>query len=193
VARNLLLDNGALWALSEVARRAPRLGERLSRLGGFGLSAQDNVGEPHRRYDQRRFVRFNETAYAIPARQLPDALDQLGRVIRALGFATHFPLNVQFVAADNLWLSPSYQRDTAFVSARVYQGLPYEDYFAAVGEILDRHEGRPHWATIHHKTAPELEALYPRFAAFRDLRAQMDPRGVFLNPHLCALFGVESH
>ena len=35
------------------------------------------------------------------------------------------------------------------------------------------------------------DASFIRFADFQKLRKAMDPRGVFLNPHLCALFGVD--
>lgn len=190
-ARNLLIENAALWAISEVARRIPRSSRKISDIAAWGVASSDTIGEPYRRYTSRKMVRFNETSYAIPANKLPDALEQLGRVIRALKFPVHFPLEVRFVAADKLWLSPSYERDTAFVSARIYQGMPYEDYFAAATEIFDRYEGRPHWGKIHHKTAQEFAQLYPRFTDFQKLRAQMDPRGVFLNPHLCNILGVE--
>jgi FAD/FMN-containing dehydrogenase len=190
-ARNLLVENAALWAISEFARKIPSSTERISGLASWGMTPTNIVGEPHRRYANRHLVRFNETSFAIPANKLPEALEQLGRVIRALRFRVHFPLEVRFVAADQLWLSPSYQRDTAFVSARIYQGMPYEDYFAAATKIFDRYEGRPHWGKIHHKTAPEFAQLYPRFADFQALRTKMDPRGVFLNPHLCSILGVE--
>lgn len=190
-ARNLLVENAALWAISEFARKIPSSSERISNLAAWGMTSNSSVGEPHRRYSNRHLVHFNETSFAIPAKKLPDALEQLGRVIRALRFRVHFPLEVRFVAADQLWLSPSHQRDTAFVSARIYQGMPYEDYFAAATEIFDRYEGRPHWGKIHHKISHEFAQLYPRFADFRKLRAEMDPRGVFLNPHLCSILGLE--
>lgn len=190
-ARNLLVENAALWAISEIARKIPRSSERISNIAAWGMPTTDKIGEPYRRYSTRRMVRFNEASFSIPANKLPEALEQLGRVIRALKFKVHFPLEVRFVAADHLWLSPSYQRDTAFVSARIYQGMPYEDYFAAATEIFDRYEGRPHWGKIHHKTAHELAQLYPRFEDFKKLRRELDPRGVFLNPHLCSIFGVE--
>jgi FAD/FMN-containing dehydrogenase len=35
-----------------------------------------------------------------------------------------------------------------------------------------------------------LAPLYPRFDDFRRLRAELDPRGRFLNEHLRGLFGV---
>jgi FAD-linked oxidoreductase len=191
VARNLLIENAALWTISEVARRIPRSSERISGIAAWGMSPTDTVGEPYRRYTYRHLVRFNEISFALPAKKLPEALEQLGRVIRALRFQVHFPLEVRFVAADKLWLSPSYERDTAFVSARVYQGMPYEDYFSAATEIFDRYDGRPHWGRIHHKAVHEFAQLYPRLADFQQLRTEMDPRGVFLNPHLCSLLGID--
>ena len=160
-------------------------------MSGWAASNDDVIGEPDLRYDARRVVRFVESAYAIPARFLPEALTQMERVIRALRFKTHLPVDVRFVKGDDIWLSPCYQRDSAIISISAPLDVPREDYFFAMWEIFDRYEGRPHWGKLHDKTADELATLYPRFADFQSLRSNLDPRGVFLNPHLCALFGVD--
>lgn len=189
--RNLVLENGAMWALTTLSRRMPGSMEAAQRMTSWAASNDDVIGEPDLRYDTRRVVRFAEMAYAIPAKALPETLTQMETVIGALRFKTHLPVEVRFVKGDDIWLSPCYQRDSAIISVSAPLDAPRHDYFTAMAEIFDRHEGRPHWGKLHEKTSDELADLYPRFADFQKLRKEMDPRGVFLNPHLCALFGVD--
>ena len=191
LARNLVLDNGAMWALSTLSRRMPGSREAAQRMTAWAASNDDLIGEPDLRYDSKRMIRFVESAYAIPAKFLPEALPQMESIIRALRFKTHMPVEVCFVKADDIWLSPCFERDSAIISVSAPINVPRQDYFNAMAEIFDRYEGRPHWGKLHDKTAEDLAALYPRFADFQKLRKEMDPRGVFLNPYLCALFGVD--
>lgn len=189
--QDLALENGAFWLLSELSRRLPAITEQSSRYAARKVPEFQTVREAHRAYATRRLVPFNETEYAIPIDRLPTVIRQIDRLISALRFRVHFPLQVSFAKADDLWLSPSYQRDSAYVAVQMYKGMPYEDYFAAAIEIFDRNDGRPHWGKLHDKTAHELRGLYPRFDDFCRIRQEMDPHGLFLNPHLSALFGVE--
>jgi len=55
---------------------------------------------------------------------------------------------------------------------------------------MQRHGGRPHWAKEHSVRAPQLRALYPRWADFLAVRARLDPDETFLNPYLRELLGV---
>jgi FAD-linked oxidoreductase len=190
LAQNLILENGATWALSALSRRVPGGMKVARRMTAWAASNDDIVGEPGLRYDARLLVRFVESAYAVPAAQLPEVLRQMERVIRALHFKTPLPVEVRFVRADDIWLSPCYGRDSAIVSVNVPKDVPRENYFDAMTEIFDRHEGRPHWGKLHNKTADDFVSLYPHFTDFQRLRKELDPRGVFLNPHLCTLFDV---
>lgn len=189
-ARELAVENGALWMMSEVVRHLPTLSERVSRVAAKGRPAGEAVLDWQQAYTVHRLVPRVRTEYSIPLDRLPKVIRQIDRLISALKFRVHFPLEVRFVQGDGLWLSPSYQRDCASIAVHMYRGMPHEDYFAAVTEIFDRNDGRPHWASLHDKTAHELRGLYPRFADFCALRRELDPRGVFLNGHLEALFDV---
>ena len=83
------------------------------------------------------------------------------------------------------WRSPMMIRG----SKTMYE--PYRRYVSGDLEpVLRSHAGRPHWGKRHSLGADELNALYPRFDDFRRLRAELDPKGRFLNDHLRALFGV---
>ncbi|TMC90891.1 MAG: FAD-binding oxidoreductase, partial [Chloroflexi bacterium] len=107
-------------------------------------------------------------------------------------FRVHFPVECRFVQADDIWLSPAYQRDSAYVAVHMYRGMPYRSYFQYVEEIFKRYQGRPHWGKMHTRTAAELSALYPSWHDFQRIRATLDPQGMFLNGYLRALFGADT-
>ena len=103
--------------------------------------------------------------------------------------AVHFPVEFRLVKADDIWLSPASGRDSAYIAVHMYRGMPYRAYFDGVEAIFRNHGGRPHWGKMHTRTAAELEALYPEWGRFHEVRRRLDPRGLFLNPYLRALFG----
>lgn len=86
------------------------------------------------------------------------------------------------VAADELWLSPSYGRDSLAIHftwrddmSGVLAVLPL------IESALEPFEPRPHWGKVF-AVAPEIVAgRYPRHADFGRLRARLDPRSVFGN------------
>jgi FAD/FMN-containing dehydrogenase len=88
------------------------------------------------------------------------------------------------VRADDIWLSPFYQRDSCAISVHQYVGMDYEPYYRGAEAIFRRYGGRPHWGKMHSLSARELAPLYPRWDDFQRLREALDPRGVFLNPLL---------
>ena len=103
--------------------------------------------------------------------------------------AVAWPVEYRSVSADDAWLSPAHGRDTVTLSLHQGAELPWQDFFADLEPLLVAHGGRPHWGKRHGLRAKELEPLYPRFADFRRLRAELDPRGRFLNEHLRAVLG----
>ncbi|MGN5734562.1 D-arabinono-1,4-lactone oxidase [Arthrobacter psychrochitiniphilus] len=92
---------------------------------------------------------------------------------------------IRSVAADDLWLSPSYGRDSVAFHFTWFRDQRAVD--AAVGvveEILAPFTARPHWGKAFNAGAPELAPLYPRFADFLVLAARVDPSGKFRNQFL---------
>jgi alditol oxidase len=107
------------------------------------------------------------------------------RELRALGsLVTPLLLisELRTVAADTLWLSPFYERDAiAFhftwkpLAAEVLAVLP------RIEAALAPFDARPHWGKVFVSSPQELEALYPKLPAFRELRRRLDPDGKFSN------------
>ena len=188
----MVLENGALWLFSNLCRFIPWLCEPLGRLSGKLGPVSTRVGQSHRIFPSRRLVRFNEMEYAVPRAALPDALREIAAFVRSKRIAVYFPIECRMVAADDIWLSPFYGRDSATIAVHRYAPTDYQIYFDGVEAIFRNHAGRPHWGKLHTLKAGDLAALYPQWQAFCDLRKEMDPSGLFLNPHLRDLFGVQS-
>jgi hypothetical protein len=100
-----------------------------------------------------------------------------------------FPVEVRVAAADDIWLSTAYGRDTAYVAIHQYAGLPYREYFRVFESITAAIGGRPHWGKLHTLDAERLGALYPRFADFLGVRDETDPERRFANPYLEQVLG----
>jgi FAD-linked oxidoreductase len=184
-----VMDQSVFQAVSEAARRAPRLSARASETILRRAGQRDDVAPAQRAYTVPRRTRYLCMEYAVPVTRVGDTLRQLERVIRALNFSLPLPIELRFVRRDDLWMSPYYQRDSACIAIPSFP-QDKRGHFAPIGEIFDRVEGRPHWGTLHEMTASELRTLYPRHGDFCALRQRLDPHGVFLNPHLAGLLGV---
>jgi L-gulonolactone oxidase len=100
-----------------------------------------------------------------------------------------FPVEVRFVAADDIPLSMAYGRDTCYIAVHMYQGMPYQQYFEAVEDIMNDYDGRPHWGKLHFQTAATLPARYPEWERFQDARHRLDPEGRFSNRYLTRVLG----
>ncbi|HEY1077188.1 MAG TPA: D-arabinono-1,4-lactone oxidase [Fontimonas sp.] len=183
------LDRAVFRTLARTARRAPKLSERLGRLAVRQVSNRSSIHSARDAYALRQRNRFQQLEYALPRSSLKAVLRSLENVVRALDIRVHFPLEIRFVAKDNFWLSPFYQRDSVCISVPAYTDTAFEKYYALIAELMERHDGRPHWGMVHDLSAEQLRPLYPRFDDFRAVRRKCDPRGVFLNPHLATLLG----
>lgn len=91
------------------------------------------------------------------------------------------------IAADSLWLSPEYGRDTIalhFTWRRDQRAV--EEAVAMVESALKPFGARSHWGKVTSLRAADLTPLYERLGDFRRLRDELDPRGAFVNDWLRA-------
>lgn len=184
----VVLENGVYWMLSECCRLFPRLCKPISKFSATAIASVNEVDYSHRLYATPRMVRFQEMEYNIPAEHFKAIITEIQECITRQQFAVHFPIECRFVHADDIWLSPAYQRESAYIAVHMYRGMPYQDYFQHIEAIFKRYHGRPHWGKMHTQTAETLAALYPRWHDFRRIRAALDPQGIFLNDYLRCLF-----
>jgi FAD-linked oxidoreductase len=181
-------DERAFAAINTVLPVAPLLLKPAHRLFSQLMPGREQARWSYEIFPSPRTVRFNEMEYAVPREKGPECLKEIVATIRAQKINTGFPIEYRTVAADDVWLSPFYERDSATIAVHQYHRVDTTKLFTACEAIFRRYEGRPHWGKRHTPTADELEVLYPKFNEFRALRRRLDPDGKFLNPYLRAMF-----
>ncbi|HLR09113.1 MAG TPA: D-arabinono-1,4-lactone oxidase [Bacillota bacterium] len=188
--KKYVIENGLFWILSEITRTLPAISKRTSQISAMSVPTGIESGESHLLYPTPRLVKFREMEYSVPAAYLPAVLNDIRYTIEKENIRVHFPIECRYVQADNIWLSPSYNRDSAYIAIHMYKGMTFQTYFDAVEKVFQHYNGRPHWGKMHTMTAEQLENLYPHFQTFLHLRQEMDPNGIFLNPYVKHLFNI---
>jgi L-gulono-1,4-lactone dehydrogenase len=184
-----VMENAAFGALCRTGRAVPRAIKPLNRLAAATLSKRSYSAPSHEVFVTPRRVRFVESEYAVPRESLLDVLAELRAGVTRLANPVMFPVEVRVAAADDIWLSTAYGRDSAYVAIHQYVGLPYQDYFRLFESIATSAGGRPHWGKLHTRDAAYLSTVYPRFADFVAVRDSLDPARRFANPYLTQVFG----
>ncbi|WP_136608623.1 D-arabinono-1,4-lactone oxidase [Paenibacillus dokdonensis] len=187
----LVMENAFFGMLSEGCRAFPGLCKPVSRLSARFVPTGKDIAYSHQLFTTQRLVRFNEMEYSVPAEKMEEVVSEIRASVAAQSHAVHFPVECRYVKGDDIWLSPAYGRDSAYIAVHMYKGMEHQVYFRDIEEIFRRHQGRPHWGKMHTRTAEELPGLYPQWTAFREMREQLDPGGIFLNDYLRKLFAVK--
>ena len=93
-----------------------------------------------------------------------------------------FVTELRTVAADDLWMSTAYQRDSLTIH------FTWKPEWDAVRQILPEIEAqlkpfapRPHWAKLFTIPPQQVQAQYTRLADFKALAQRNDPSGKFRN------------
>jgi FAD/FMN-containing dehydrogenase len=162
---------------------APAAAGRLTR---YVRPAQ--IDRSYRIFPSERTLKFRELEFALPATHGPPCLCEVRQLMQRRYADVRWPIEYRTLAADDLWLSPAYGRETVTISIHQAADLPYQPFFDDVEAIFRTHAGRPHWGKLHRHTVADLRPHYPQWDAFQALRRQLDPDDLFLNPHLHTLF-----
>jgi L-gulono-1,4-lactone dehydrogenase len=186
---DIVLENWALEALSATGKALPRTIPALSRLAGRLASGGSATDRSDRIFANERRVRFTEMEYGVPREHGPEAARRVIEWVRANRFPVFFPIEMRVTAGDDALLSPSHERDTAYIAVHQYRGMEWRPYFEAVEAIMDSYGGRPHWGKRHFQTAATLAPRYPAWAEFQAARDELDPGRVFANEYATRVLG----
>jgi len=186
---DVVLENWALEALSATGKRFPGTIPSLSRLAGRLASGSRTVDRSDRVFANDRRVRFTEMEYGVPREHGPEAARRVVEWVRSNRYPVFFPIEMRVAAGDDALLSPSHERDTAYIAVHQYRGMEWRPYFEAVEEIMGSYGGRPHWGKRHFQTAATLAPLYPAWAEFQAARDELDPGRVFSNEYAERVLG----
>ncbi|WP_341361046.1 FAD-binding protein [Georgenia sp. M64] len=89
---------------------------------------------------------------------------------------------VRTVAADDLWLSPAYGRDSVALHFTWHKDPGgVAAVLPAVEEALAPYAPRPHWGKVFTIAPDVVRSAYPRIGDFAALADHLDPTGTFRN------------
>lgn len=177
-------DSQTLRKVADWTERLPFLRRRLLNMGLQDIEPRQRVDRSYRIYGNLRDLRFNEMEYSVPMEQGLACLQEVLDTIKRQSINVVFPIEFRYVQADDIWLSPFYQRNSCAISCHNFHDQDYKAYFAVIEPIFRKYQGRPHWGKLHTLTAKDFAEIYPKFGEFNALRRELDPKGQFLNPHL---------
>lgn len=149
--------------------------------------ALDLVSEVLRAADNAAYEVSGSVHDRIRALDMQDALES----VRG-SYSHHYPICVRRVPPDDTLISMASchgmeEQDWYAISLITFTEprLPFQNVARFLAETMSRSLGaRLHWGKWHPPDAGQVEATYPRLAAFRAICAQFDPRGVFRNRFL---------
>jgi alditol oxidase len=98
---------------------------------------------------------------------------------------------IRAVAADELWLSPSYQRDTvALHFTWVNDEQAVQPVLGPLEVALLEVGATPHWGKVFYTSPAVMRARFPRWDDFAELRSRLDPHDRFGNAFLHSFFAT---
>ncbi|MFT4295761.1 MAG: FAD-binding protein [Micropruina sp.] len=175
-----LLDQPIVTA--EQLGAAPALRETPDNMNPFGVEGPWCACLPHFRLDRVPSLGAEiQTEYLLPRDRAVEALGTLREIGRLIDPVLEIS-ELRTVAADGLWLSPAFGRDSLAIHF-TFRRDP--DGVAQVLPVIEARllplGARPHWGKLFDAGADALGPLYPRMDDWRDLQRAYDPEGKFGN------------
>jgi len=133
-----------------------------------------------------------QTEYMVSISDAVSALSAV-RQLSAQIFPTLLVTELRTVAADNLWLSTAYGRDTLCIHF-TWKNLPeaVDAILPLIERALAPFAARPHWGKVNHVHATTIAALYEKLPDFRRLVVRRDPEFKFSSVYLTELLALQS-
>jgi FAD/FMN-containing dehydrogenase len=121
--------------------------------------------------------RHSELEYAFPAEHVASVIRDFRNIVRTNKIDVGHILEVRFVKADNIWISPNYQMDACHITLLAqFRGKQLTDrYFALFEDYLIQRFGakaRAHWGKTYFNDAHQ-RAAYPMFDRWNSLRVKL--------------------
>jgi xylitol oxidase len=192
VVANDLKDGANKWEPEFYGAKLAK--EKLHPIDGHPAeSCTDQGGVPGPWYERLPHFRMNFTPssgrelqaeYFVPRNRGYEAImavEQLRDQITPHLFVTE----LRTIAADDLWMSMAYQRDSLAIHFTLKPETEAVNKLLPLIEAkLEPFGARPHWGKIFAIEPAKLQARYPRLKEFEALLAQYDPKGKFRNEFL---------
>ena len=184
-----VLGNRVWEGVNRLATRVPRTTRSIAAVAARALTAREYTDRSDKVFVTSRDVRFMEAEWAFPRHALEDVMLELKRWVDTHDERITFPVECRVAAADDVWLSTAYERESCYIAIHKYHRQAKGSYFDAFESIAVEHGGRPHWGKLHHREADYFRSVYPRFDDFLAVRDRVDPDRLFGNPYLDRVLG----
>lgn len=167
-----------------------------------GISAENTtqqLGVPGPWYDRLPHFRMGftpsagaelQTEYLLPRRHAVDAILAVQRLSSQV--SPHLLISeIRTIAADDLWMSTAYQRDSVAIHFTWKPDWPsVRKVLPVIEKELGPYQPRPHWGKLFTISRSELRKRYEQFDSFLQLAKQYDPNCKFRNEFLTTyIFG----
>lgn len=164
--------------VSNVTTQGGQLGRWNERLPHFRFDETPSIGDE---IQSEYFVSREDGLAAIRA------LEPLAGAIAPYLLVSEF----RTVAADDLWLSPAYRRDS-FTLHFTWKNEPeaVRVLLPVLEDALRPFDARPHWGKWFTMGREEITPLYQRLPDFIELAHELDPDGQFANDYLVRVIGL---
>jgi xylitol oxidase len=154
------------------------------------VNCTEQMGVPGPWYERMPHFRMNftpssgtelQTEYFVPRNRGYEAI----RAVETLRdkITPHlFITELRAIAADDLWLSMAYKRDSMAIHFTWKQETPeVMALLPQIEEKLARFDARPHWAKLFTVPPARLHALYEKMSDYQALLKDHDPTAKFHN------------
>lgn len=183
-----LVENNAFSAICKLCAWQPKLSHSMSALSARFVSNDSRTDVSYHVFPTPRNVKFVETEYAIPLEAFSDCMRAVHDMFKKRQFHVNFPIECRTTCGEDGFLSPTQNRESAFIAFHMYKGGDEAAYFRAVHTLMQQFDGRAHWGKVNAYTYESLQMLYPQLDTFLHVCQQHDPHNIFLTPYFKQLF-----
>ena len=168
--------------------------EKLHPLAGHSAeSCTEQMGIPGPWYERLPHFRMNftpssgaelQTEYFVPRARAFEAICAVEKLKDQI--TPHlFITELRAVAADNLWMSTAYKRDSVTIHFTWKPEWPaVKATLPKIEEQLAPFDARPHWAKLFTMAPSRVQSMCPKLSDYKALAEHYDPHGKFRNDFL---------
>jgi xylitol oxidase len=125
-----------------------------------------------------------QTEYFVPRERAVDAILAVEKLRDQI--SPHLMISeIRTIAADDLWMSPAFRRDSVAIH---FTWKPEWPQVRALLPVIEKELGafqpRPHWGKLFTISPAQLRSTYERLPDFVELSRKYDPKGKFRNEFL---------
>jgi xylitol oxidase len=133
-----------------------------------------------------------QSEYFVPRQHAVEAILAMERMRDQI--TPHLLISeIRTIAADELWMSTAYKRDSVTIHFTWKQDWPaVSKVLPVIERELKPFQPRPHWGKLFTMTPAVLKSRYERLPEFVELAKKYDPGGKFRNEFLEQVLGLRS-